>query len=293
MIAAIVLSLAFVAQAGPIPGGTVVRREIGPEVVVCDECGVREAAVVSAIRCLTTSPRDEAREEAARALGHVKWSCHPEVITALSGALLRDPDWSVREQAAEALTRRGACDPEAHEALARAASRDPKLCVRLKARKGLRVMAGRCEGACAVCEGTTAVVVGPTRRPGPIRSLMPSIDIAVPGTRLHIGPRRPMIVGPPVVIEPPMVEVDPATPIPTPAPAEPDLRPIPRDEDIPPPRPEPTPFGSPLPDPLPERPTSRRSSARPATPDLSRPTAPTPAPGPEPPPLVGPSGSPG
>ncbi len=286
MFAATVLSLALVAQAGPIPE----RRVITTEVVACDDCGVRLSAVEATVACLTASPRGEERETAARALRRVKWQCHPEVVTVLSEALRRDPDWRVREESAVSLASLNACDPEAHEALARAATRDPKLCVRLKARKGLKAIAMRCEGPCDVCDGSTPVVVGPVRRLGPVRGLIPSIDINVPGAQLHFGPRRPMIFGPPVVVEPPIV-MGPSPPI------GPDLGPVPRDDDTPPPRPEPSPFLAPLPDPLPApaEPPVRRSSAKPATPPVSRPSAPSPkpaSPGQEPPPLVGPSGSP-
>ena len=163
MIPATMLSLALIAQAGPLPE----RRIVATETVRCDDCGVRVSSVDAAISCLATSPRDGAREDAARALGSVKWACHPEVVTVLSEALLRDPDWEVREQAAESLARLNACDPEAHEALARASARDPKLCVRLKARKGLKAIARRCDGPCAVCERTMTMprAVGPGRFP--------------------------------------------------------------------------------------------------------------------------------
>ena len=288
MFPAIVLSLAL-AQGEPIAS----RRAIPTEVFRCDECGVRVSSVDAAIRCLATSPRDEVRESAVRALGSVKRACHPEVVTVLSDALLHDPDWSVREGAADSLARLDACDPEAHEALARAAVRDPKLCVRLKARKGLKAIDRRCDAPCAVCD--RAMVLGPARSLGPIRGLIPSIDIAVPGVRLHLGPRRPIVLGPPVVVEPPIVVEPEGTP---PPPSEPDLRPIPGLDDAPPPRPQPSPFGSTPPDPMPTpaEPPLSRSSHKPASPAPSRPSAPTPKPvTPETdlPPLVGPSGSSG
>ena len=303
MFSATLLSLALVAQADLGPGGTSsTTRVVVSETIVCDDCGVREAAVASAIRCLATSPVDDGRVLAARALRSVKWTCHPEIVTALSGALLHDPDWCVREEAAESLTRLGACDPEAHEALARASVRDPKLCVRLRARKGLKALAGRCDGDCSICDRPMVPgpgpIAGPPRILGPVRSLIPSIGVAVPGFRMQIGPRRPpMAFGPPVRIGPPVV-VEPG-PI-VPLPPEPDLHPVrpePEADEIPPPRPEPSPFVAPRPDPIPTpvTPPSRRSSSKPVSPSLtpSRPVAPSPKPvTPETdlPPLVGPSG---
>ena len=298
MISATLLSLALVAQADLGPGRTsTTTRIVSTETIVCDDCGVRASAVASAIRCLATSPRDESREDSARALRSVKWACHPEVLTALSDALLHDPDWCVREEAAESLTRLGACDPEVHEALARAAVRDPKLCVRLRARKGLKALARRCDGDCSICDGSPVPgpIMGPVRMLGPVRSLMPSIGINVPGLRMQIGPRRPPIgIGPPVVLGPPVV-VEPGPIVPTPT--DPDLRPLrpePEADEIPPPRPEPSPFVAPRPDPIPmpEALPSRRSSSKPVSPTPSRPVAPSPKPvTPETdlPPLVGPS----
>jgi hypothetical protein len=309
MISAPLIALALIVQP---PEGTIVRRTVVSEVVRCDDCGVRITAVESAIHCLATSPRDGDREAAARALRLVKWTCHPEIVPALANALCRDPDWCVREEAAESLTKLGACDPEAHAALARAAVRDPKLCVRLQARKGLKALSGRCDGDCSICDASTTPIptrfVGPPRPLGPIRSLIPSIDIAGPGVRMHLGPRRyPVAIGPPVVVEPPVVVAPPiiSKPAPDAPPPEPlpaplrdrEIRSVPRDE-LTPSDPTPPPSSSALPDPLPEPlPTpSRRSSSKPVSPTPRRPSAPAPKPiDPDAgiPPLVGPAGSPG
>src|SRR5258707_14015949 len=93
------ISACLIAQTGSpsVPAGQV--RVVVSEVAECHECGVKVAAIRSAIRCLETSPRGMARADAAEALGRVKTACHPEVVPALSEALLRDPDPCVRRHA--------------------------------------------------------------------------------------------------------------------------------------------------------------------------------------------------
>ena len=120
-------------------------------VPVCESCGVRLAAIGSTIDRLKASPRPHVRADAAADLARVRWTCHPEVVLALSDALLFDRKDDVREQAAESLARLGACDPVAHLSLRRAAMTDRDGEVRQEARKALASLPARCVADCPLC----------------------------------------------------------------------------------------------------------------------------------------------
>jgi len=86
------ISACLIAQTGSpnVPAGPV--RVVVSEVAECHECGVKVAAIRSAIRCLETSPpRHGPARTRPRRWWRIKTACHPEVVPALSEALLRDP----------------------------------------------------------------------------------------------------------------------------------------------------------------------------------------------------------
>ncbi len=146
----------------------------------CDVCGVETSAVTEQIIRMQKSPNWRARDNAAHALRKFDWRCHPEVVGALTYTLLNDRRKEVREEAAQSLTKMAPCLAVAHEGLARAASVDPDLLTRLWARKGLRALGGRCEGACQVCGpvsplpgGQEIVISAPTTVPGEVPAAAP------------------------------------------------------------------------------------------------------------------------
>jgi hypothetical protein len=136
--------------------------------------------VTEAIVRMQKSPSWRARDNAAHALRKFDWRCHPEVVGALTYTLLNDGRKEVREEAAQSLTKMAPCLAVAHEALARAANDDPDLFTRLWARKGLRALGGRCEGACQVCGpasplpgGQEIVISAPSKVPGEVPTAAP------------------------------------------------------------------------------------------------------------------------
>jgi hypothetical protein len=267
MISLTLFSTCLLMQAAPLPlpldSGPVIRTEV----VVCGECGVKVTAVAAMIDELRRAPRGSDREDAARDLRGIAWKCHPDVVVALSDSLLHDPDFCVRREAAESLTKLGACQAEAHLALQRAAVSDRNLFVRAQAKRGLKALSHRCVGACEVCEtgmpvasvtGTPVVV---RRAAPPTRIInLPGVHIAVtPGRAFGIefGRRRQQMQE--VVVLPP-AELDPR-----------ELAPVP--EELPPfsPRtsaPQPPEPGAALS--VPGQPVERRLSQKPALPSSER-----------------------
>jgi hypothetical protein len=111
-----------------------------PLAAACEACGVRYSSIENTIHRLRTARKTDDREDAARALGRVRWQCHPEVVIALCNSLLGDPKDDVREEAAEALERLRAPLAEAHAALRRAAMTDSDSGVRKKSRRALQAL---------------------------------------------------------------------------------------------------------------------------------------------------------
>jgi len=296
LVSIVLASRTFVCLEGEEP-----RPPVIPPAIACDACGANLPAIAGAIQRLRSDPDGDGREDAARSLRSLRWICHPDVVHALSDALLRDPDGDVREQAAESLTRLDACDPEAHLALGISAARDPRPGVRNRARRGLRSLSHRCAGECLVCgppwppaaahPGIGIVVPIPR----PARRFVPTTEIVSPGVRVVVNP-RPL----PYVRSDIPMQRSPSTP------TEPLLEPLPSRDDTPPPPPTPAPArpgSSVIPPPgPPERSSSlappdtavRRTMAKPVAPAPIRSTAPTVKPTTPPsslPPLEGPSGS--
>lgn len=156
-----------------------------PKLGCCDECGVEKAAILEQIVRLQTCPNWRDRDRAAHALRRCDWRCHPEVVEVLALALLKDCHEEVREEAAESLTKMAPCLPVAHEALSRAANLDRDHSTRRWARRGLKRLAHRCEGACKVC-GPIAerpipgeTVIGPPIFLAPGKERAPSIESSV------------------------------------------------------------------------------------------------------------------
>jgi hypothetical protein len=274
MLAATLASSILVAQAALGLGGDGRDRDDPPVVVRCGDCGVRLSVVATTIDRLRTSRRDGDREDAAHALRNVKWTCHPEVVHALSESLLRDPDGGVRRESAESLTRLAPSDPEATVALRSAAIGDRNLFVRLQAKKALRTMADRGIADCDVCGP-----VLPTRPSGvalrvpilgPARRFVPTTEVVGPGVHVVVNPKPPVILkrGPIV-----------STPIPSGEAPVPSLERAPRIEELPPPVPTPAPSpgpSSPIRPPLPPEtgtrlPSERRASAKPVIPPADLP----------------------
>jgi hypothetical protein len=291
------ISACLIAQTGApsVPAGPV--RVVVSEVAECHECGVKVAAVRSAIRSLATSPRGMARADAAEALGRVKPACHPEVVPALVEVLLRDPDACVRREAAESIASLDACRPEAHLALERAAASDRNLFVRAEAKRGLRAVSGRCVEGCSVC---AAVVSVPPRRLLPglplVRRGLATREINAPGLHMVITPGRSlrMEVGspfevprpeprrPPIVSDPEPALTPPADPSP---PLTPPADPTPLPSLTPPADPSPfrqqapKPAAVPAPVAKPSEPPLRRSSEKPVIPPTDLPPLVPPASG--------------
>jgi hypothetical protein len=194
---------------------------------VCESCGVRFVAIGATIEQLKSSPRPHVREDAAEALARVRWTCHPEVVHALSDALMFDPKDDVREQAAESLAKMGACDPSAHQALRRAAMADRDGGVRREARKALASLPARFDIDCPLCNPVPTV----SKRP------LPTGEVIVPGSVRIIESDRtntPESYGPALTTPPEDVPPPPPTPVPSPSqtsrivpPATPSNRPRP------------------------------------------------------------------
>lgn len=157
-----------------------------PVSACCDVCGVESAKVFSAIRTLQAHPRWRTRDDAAHDLRKFDWRCHPEILAALSHALLTDCEEEVREEAAEALAKiePPPCSPEVHAALDRAALCDPDHATRKQARKALARLGRRCVAPCSVCgpevvggPGPHEVIVTPAFEPG-ATIVGPSVEVA-------------------------------------------------------------------------------------------------------------------
>jgi hypothetical protein len=246
------------------------RDRVDPPVVVrCGDCGVRLSVVATTIDRLRTSRRDGDREDAARALRNVKWTCHPEVVHALSDSLLHDPDGGVRRESAESLTKLAPCDPEARIALRSAASGDRNLFVRHQAKKALRTMADRCDSDCNACgpvppPGQAGIAVR-VPIPGPARRFVPTTEVVGPGLHVVVNPSPPVFVRRGPIVSTPSRSAE-AT--------EPSLDRTPRLEELPPPVPTPAqspgpsiPIRSSLPPETGTRvPNDRRASAKPVIP---------------------------
>jgi hypothetical protein len=265
MLCSTVISCILVSQTALGPGGDGRDRDFSPVIVRCDECGVRPAVVAATIERLRTSRRDGDREDAARALRNVRWTCHPEVVHALSESLLRDRDGGVRRESAESLTRLAPCDPEASVALRSAATGDRNLFVRAQAKKALRAMADRGVADCDECgpippTGPAGVAVR-VPIPGPARRFVPTTEVVGPGVHIVVNPKPPIIIRRAPIVSTPIVSAEAA---------ELPLDRTPQADVKPPPAPTPGP-SRPIPPPLPPEtvkplPSERRESAKPVIP---------------------------
>lgn len=169
----------------------------------CDSCGIAPSRVYALIETLQTHPRWRTRDAAAHELRDFDWRCHPEILAALSTAMLTDCENEVREEAAESLTKiqPAPCSPEVHAALARTAECDRDWCTRKWARKGMARLDDRCQAACNVCELTPTGYMPPPR---PLfgRFLLPRNNaFLAPGARVDMPISEPTIVSPPEIIE--------------------------------------------------------------------------------------------
>jgi hypothetical protein len=199
----------------------------------CDACGVGKGEVIAGIVRLQTCPNWRARDDAAHDLRKFDWRCHPEIVEALTAALVRDCEEEVREEAAESLVKMGACMPQAHEALARAARCDPDWATRHWARKGLKAFGRRCVDRCDVCGPTPDDV-------GPIAPVLTPTPIPIPGeVSSSVAAPTPI---PGEIPAPPPLESGVAPPVDAPA-----IPPGPSPFSEPPPPPEPEPVLRPLP----------------------------------------------
>lgn len=166
----------------------------------CDTCGAETRVILAEIDVLQHHPRWRKRDNAAHELRKFDWHTHPEVVAALSTALLTDGHGEVREEAAESLEKMAPCLPEAHAALDRAASMDPDRGTRRQARKALNKLGRRrCEGACQICaEGSPGgpIPLGPPVRVGePVLTPedQPPARLIIPP---NLGPEGPSALGP-------------------------------------------------------------------------------------------------
>ena len=196
----------------------------------CDVCGIETRAIFAEIDILQHHPKWRKRDDAAHDLRKFDPNCHPEVVAALSTALLTDGKGEVREEAAESLGKLGTCTPDAHAALRRAASLDPDRGARREARRALqRIGNRRCEGACSVCgTGEGTIPVGPAV---PVGEPSPAIEGQAPARIVvppDLGPLGPSPLAPREADETPRLELKPVPPPERPAvaPAIPDDAPV-------------------------------------------------------------------
>lgn len=190
----------------------------------CETCGMEQVFIATQIQTLQTSPRWRSRDNAAHALRKVDWKCHPEVASALVQAMLTDCEGEVREEAAESLAKLAPCLPEVHMALRQAAEHDPDRATRKWARRGLKALGKKCQGACQVCGplssptvveppllpfGSLPTVVEP-RVPSVFLSPVPSpptttpaaiLPEPMPGSSPFLAPKGDP---PPAIVEPPL-----------------------------------------------------------------------------------------
>jgi hypothetical protein len=170
-----------------------------PLVACCDTCGARPAVVAGLIQQLRAHPNWKCRDDAAHALRDFDWRCHPEIVLALSEAVLRDCEEEVREEAAESLAKIGPapCLPEVHAALARAAECDPDHATRKWTRRGLQRVAKHCRADCALCDAgpvPTGLTVAPPARPFGRFLLPPRGGFISPGSVLGVPRTSPPAV---------------------------------------------------------------------------------------------------
>ena len=135
-----------------------------PLVACRDVRGVETAEVFAAIRTLQCDPRWRKRDNAAHDLRDFDWRCHPEILAALTTAMLTDREEEVREEAAEALEKIDPppCTPEVHAALVHAAVADPDHATRKDARQALARIGRHCVAPCAICGPASPVAPLPT-----------------------------------------------------------------------------------------------------------------------------------
>jgi hypothetical protein len=156
------------------------------------------------IETLQSHPRWRTRDDAAHELREFDWRCHPEILAALTTAMLTDCENEVREEAAESLAKiqPAPCSPEVHAALARTAQVDRDWCTRKWARKGAARLDGACRSDCGLCELTpTGYASAPPRLPFG-RFLLPRNSAYLPpGGRVDLPVSEPMVVPQPEMVE--------------------------------------------------------------------------------------------
>ena len=133
----------------------------------CDTCGVQPSRVDCLILTLQSNPRWRSRDDAAHELRSFDWRCHPEILIALTQAMLLDCENEVREEAAESLTKIEPvpCTPEVHAAMARVVECDRDFCTRKWAKRGLARLGRRCSAECATCDLAPTGFVSEPRLP--------------------------------------------------------------------------------------------------------------------------------
>lgn len=173
----------------------------------CDVCGVESAEVFGAIQTLQCHPRWRKRDNAANDLRDFDWRCHPEILGALSFAMLTDCEEEVREEAAQSLAKIDPppCTPDVHAALDRSARCDPDHATRKQARRALKRLGRHCIGPCSICGPATVVTPLPTEV-----IITPPSTIVTPGTTVL----PPSTLGTPE----PRFEMDGLEPLPPPLP---------------------------------------------------------------------------
>jgi hypothetical protein len=196
-----------------VPAVPVVREVVvaPASATCCDVCGVETAEVRYEVGRLLGSPRWRQRDNGAHELREFDWRCHPEILPALTHALLTDCEEEVREEAAETLAKIDPppCVPEVHAALARAAQCDPDHATRKDARRALDRIGRQCAAPCDVC-GPGVEVVAPG---APAYVAAPPVD-GVPMTG------APGVVAPPGAVAPtPYLDSEPALDLPPGVPA--------------------------------------------------------------------------
>ncbi len=163
----------------------------------CDTCGVPSLRVLGLVETLQSHPRWRTRDDAAHELREFDWRCHPEILLALSSAMLTDCEEEVREEAAESLAKiePSPCTPEVHAALARAVECERDFCARKWAKRGLSRLGKRCEGACATCEVMPTGYEPAIRAPLMGRFLLPrNAAFMIPGGRARMPADEPAVI---------------------------------------------------------------------------------------------------
>lgn len=221
------LTLAAAAAVGCAFGDSHHRRPGSAAATCCDTCGVATTRVAHLIQTLQCHPRWRTRDNAAVELRGFDWRCHPEILDALTTAMLTDCEEEVREEAAESLARirPAPCVGDVHAALRRAAACDEDHATRKWARRALARLDDGCRDDCGICEPGGAVVVE-----------------SEPPLMVPARPRRPAVYEVPAL--PPMTGEAPvgASGYATPIPPQPSIPSGPAVEDLPPPPAEALPF---------------------------------------------------